>query len=60
MDALKKRAGETESRTKAYLAKLTRKELERKVEFSRTGIPPILVRVEDILIHTALENIHHF
>jgi uncharacterized damage-inducible protein DinB len=39
---------------------MTSGELERKVEFSRPGTPPMLVRVEDILIHAALENIHHF
>lgn len=60
MDSIKKRAEETESKTKAYLAKLTPAELERKVEFPRPGVPPIMVRVEDVLIHGALENIHHF
>jgi len=60
MDSLGKRAGEVESKTEAYLAKITSAELERKVEFSRPGTPPMLVRVEDILIHAALENIHHF
>lgn len=60
MDSVKKRAEDTEAKTKAYLAKLTSTELERKVEFLRSGMPPILVRVEDILIHAALENIHHF
>jgi uncharacterized damage-inducible protein DinB len=60
MDSIKKRARETESKTKAYLAKLTPEELERKVDFSRPGMPPMIVRVEDILIHAALENIHHF
>jgi uncharacterized damage-inducible protein DinB len=43
-----------------FLAKLTPAELERKVEFSRPNTQPILVRVEDILIHTTFENIHHF
>lgn len=60
MDSLRKRAGAVESKTEAYLAKMTPAELERKVEFSRPGTPPMLVRVEDILIHAALENIHHF
>jgi uncharacterized damage-inducible protein DinB len=60
IDSVKKRAEDTEAKTKAYLAKLTPTELERKVEFLRPGTPPILVRVEDILIHAALENIHHF
>jgi uncharacterized damage-inducible protein DinB len=60
MDSIKKRASETESKTKVYLAKLTAEELDRKVDFPRPGNPPMLVRVEDILIHAALENIHHF
>ena len=60
MDSIKKRASETESKTKAYLSRLTPEELERKVDFSRPRMPPMLVRVEDILIHAALENIHHF
>jgi uncharacterized damage-inducible protein DinB len=60
MDSIKKRAEETESKTRAYLANLTPAELERKVEFPRPGVAPIMVRVEDVLIHGALENIHHF
>ena len=60
MDSIRKSAEETEAKTKDYLAKLTPAELERKVEFSRPNTQPMLVRVEDILIHTALENIHHF
>lgn len=60
IDSIKKRASETESKTKAYLARLTPEELERKTDFSRPRTPPMLVRVEDILIHAALENIHHF
>jgi uncharacterized damage-inducible protein DinB len=62
MDSIKKRAKETESKTRAYLANLTSTELERKAEFPsrHPGMPPILVRVEDLLIHGALENIHHF
>jgi uncharacterized damage-inducible protein DinB len=60
IDSVKKRSEDTEAKTKAYLAKLTPAELERKVEFLRPGTPPMLVRVEDILIHATLENIHHF
>lgn len=60
MDSIRRSAEETEAKTKDYLAKLTDAELERKVEFPRQSKQPILVRVEDILIHTALENIHHF
>jgi uncharacterized damage-inducible protein DinB len=62
MDSIKKRSEETESKTKAILARLTPVELDRKVEFPsrHPEVPPIFVRVEDALIHTALENIHHF
>lgn len=60
MDSIRKSAEETEAKTRYYLAKLTPAELEKKVEFSRPSTQPMLVRVEDILIHTALENIHHF
>jgi uncharacterized damage-inducible protein DinB len=60
MDSVRKSVEETEAKTRDYLAKLTPAELERKVKFSRPNTQPILVRVEDILIHTALENIHHF
>ena len=60
MDSIKKRASETESKTKVYLATLTPEVLDRKVDFSRPGMPLMPVRIEDILIHAALENIHHF
>lgn len=60
MDSIRKSAEETEAKTRDYLAKLTSTELERKVKFPRPSTQPMLVRVEDILIHTALENIHHF
>ena len=60
MDSIKKHASETESKTKVYLATLTPEALDRKVDFSRPGKSPMLVRIEDILIHAALENIHHF
>ena len=60
IDSIRKSVEETEAKTKDYLAKLTPAELDRKVEFSRPNTQPMLVRVEDILIHTALENIHHF
>jgi len=58
--SIRKRLEEVESKTKTYLAKMTTAGLERKVEVSRIGMPPVQVRVEDILIHVALECIHHF
>jgi uncharacterized damage-inducible protein DinB len=58
--SIRKRVQEVESKTKAYVATITPTELERKVEYSRKGMPATPVRVEDVLIHLALENIHHF
>lgn len=60
MASVRKRAKEVESKTKAYVARITPAELERKVEYSRPGMPPVPVRVEDILVHVVLEDIHHF
>lgn len=60
IDSISKRSKEVESKTKAYVAKLNPSELETKVEMPRRGMPSISVRVEDVLAHVALENIHHF
>jgi len=60
MESIRKRAREAESKAKTYVAKLDSTELERKVEMPRRGTPSITVRVEDVLVHAALENIHHF
>jgi uncharacterized damage-inducible protein DinB len=60
IDAVRKRAREVESKAKASVADMKPEELERKVETTRPGKPNTLVRVEDVLVHAALENIHHF
>ena len=60
MDSIRNRAREVESTAKAYLANMKPEELERKVELPRKGMPRISVRVEDVLVHAALENIHHY
>lgn len=60
LDSIRKRAKEVESRAEAYVSKVSPSELERKVEMPRSGMPTVTVRVEDILVHSALENIHHF
>jgi uncharacterized damage-inducible protein DinB len=60
IDSIRKRAKDVESRTKKYLAKMAPADFERKVEVMRMGNPPVPVRIEDILIHVALENVHHF
>ncbi len=60
MDSIRKCAEEVESKTKAYVANMKPEDLERKVEIQRSGAPSVWFRVEDILIHCALENISHF
>ena len=60
IDSIRKRAKEVESKSRAYVARITPAELERKVEVSRAGMSPVSVRVEDILIHVVFENVHHF
>ncbi len=60
MDLIRKRTEEVESKSRAYVASLKPAELETKVEMPRRGMPTVSVRVEDVLIHAALENIHHF
>jgi uncharacterized damage-inducible protein DinB len=60
MDSIRKRAKQVESKSKNYVAKMTPAELERKVQYQRLGMPPVQVRVEDILIAVAFENVHHF
>ena len=60
MDSIRNRAREVESKAKAYVVNMKPEELERKVEIPRTGMPSLSVRVEDVLVHAALENIHHY
>ena len=60
IESIRKREKEVESKTKNYLEKMASADLDRKVEVSRMGMPPVPVRVEDILTHVALENVHHF
>jgi uncharacterized damage-inducible protein DinB len=60
MDSIRKRQREMESKAKDYVAKLDSAALERKVEMPSMGMNSISVRVEDVIVHAALENIHHF
>ena len=60
IDSIGKRLKEVESKTKAYVTRIGAAELESKVELPRPGTPSVLVRVEDVLVAAALENIHHF
>jgi uncharacterized damage-inducible protein DinB len=60
MDSIRKLAREVESKARDYVAKLDSAELEKKVEMPRKGMDSISVRAEDVIVHAALENIHHF
>lgn len=60
MDSVRKRSRDVESKAKAYMKGMQNEELDRKVELPRTGMPSISVRVEDVLVHAVLENVHHF
>ncbi len=60
LDSIRKRVEEVESDTKAYVAKLNARELGEKVEMPRRDGTSLSLRVEDVLVHAALENINHF
>lgn len=60
VDSIRKCAEEVESKTKAFVANVKPEDLERKVEIQRFGAPSIWFRVEDVLVHCALENISHY
>ena len=60
IESIKERMMDVESKNKAYLKTVTTTELERKVEMRRPGTQSITLRVEDVLIASAVENIHHF
>jgi uncharacterized damage-inducible protein DinB len=58
--SIKKRTNEVEVKTDAYLANLTQSELDRKVTIPRRIGVPLVLRVEDLLLQLAIENISHF
>jgi uncharacterized damage-inducible protein DinB len=60
LDSVRNRTREVESKAKAYVASLKPEDLDRKVELLGAGGQSFMVRVEDVLVATALENIHHF
>ena len=59
MQMIEERVDKTEKKVDAYLANLAESELNKKVEGPRRQGPPIQMRIEDILIHVATENIYH-
>jgi uncharacterized damage-inducible protein DinB len=60
MASIRKCAEEVESGTKAYVVSMKPEDLERKVEIQRFGAPSIWFRMEDVLVHCALENLCHY
>ncbi|MDQ1280107.1 MAG: hypothetical protein QG670_1369 [Thermoproteota archaeon] len=58
--SIEKRINEVEEKTKVYLANLSQSELDREVTIPRRVGTPFLMRVEDILVQLAIENISHF
>lgn len=57
--SIEKRTNEVEGKTKVYLANLTQSELDRKIKVPRRMDVPLLLRVEDVLVQLAIENISH-
>lgn len=56
---IEERVDEVEKKVDAYLATLTERELNRKVAIPWRKEPPLLLRVEDILVNTAVEDASH-
>lgn len=59
MRMIEERVDKAEKKVDGYLANLAERELNRKVEVPRRQGPPIQMRIEDILIQVATENIYH-
>ena len=54
---IEERVNEVEKNVETYLEKLTKRELDRTIELPwRKGIP---IRIEDVLIHIAIEDASH-
>lgn len=59
VESIERRVDGVEKKVEAYLGKLTPHELERKVLLPWRREPPLVMRVEDVLIHTCIEDISH-
>ena len=57
--SIEKRMNEVEGKVDAYLKTLSERELARDVTVPRRRGPPSIMKVEDILVHVAIENIAH-
>ena len=59
MHMIKKREVEVEKKTNTYLTTLTQRELDRKITLPWRRNPPLVMRVEDILVMVAIEAASH-
>ena len=59
MNQVEQRVDEVEEQVKAFLANLTESELNRTVILPWRKDPPIIIRVEDVLITAAIEDASH-
>lgn len=59
MDRIEKRVNDVEKKANSNLASLTKYDFDRKVEIPRRQGPSIQMRIEDVIIQVAVENISH-
>jgi uncharacterized damage-inducible protein DinB len=59
MSRVEQRVDEVEKQVNMFLASLTEGELNRKVTLPWRKDPPIVLRIEDVLINTAIEDASH-
>lgn len=57
--SIEKRVDEVERKVEDYLASLTQRELDRKVTLPWRREPPLIMRIEDVLVHIAIETASH-
>jgi len=60
IESMRRLMEDVETRTEAYLKKLTPEELRREVVLPWRRDPPMTASVENILAMVALEDIHHY
>ena len=58
-DAVRKQIGETEKKTRAFLEGLDDDDLLEPVTVTPEDGPPMNYRLEDLLVHVAVEEVHH-
>jgi len=59
ISSIEKRVDEVEGKVDTYLANLTQRELDKKVRLPWRKDPPLILRVEDVLVAVAVEDASH-